>query len=33
MWLSIQRPLPSIDIFTLAAFSSQVQSLLVNCAP
>jgi hypothetical protein len=26
--LSIQRPLPSIDIFTSASFSSSIQSLL-----
>jgi len=25
--------LPSIDIFTLASFSSSIQSLLVNCEP
>ena len=31
--LSIQRPLPSTDIFTSASFSSSIQSLLVNCDP
>jgi len=33
MRLSIHRPLPSIDIFTLASFSSSTQSLLANCDP